>query len=111
MARLVIKERVRRLRRALAWLQLRGACELWSSMWFLANVGFLYTLGRLEADDIPTRAARRDIDNFLSPQDCINFLRFSQAQVRAQDRGANSRCNFAKMLLEKEIVPRTVFLL
>lgn len=49
--------------------------------WFLAQTGFLYTLARLEVDDMPTQVRRRDIDSFLSPQDYVNFLRFTQEQV------------------------------
>ncbi|CAB1113784.1 unnamed protein product [Ectocarpus sp. CCAP 1310/34] len=36
---------------------------------------------RLELDDTPTSIARRDVTAFFSPQDCVNFLRFTQSQV------------------------------
>lgn len=41
-----------------------------------------------EVDDTPTSDARRDVTAFFSPQDCINFLRFTRPQVCA-DRGCN----------------------
>lgn len=81
MARLRIKERVKRKERALAYLQLRSCSAMYSQMWFWANLGFLYTLGQLTADDTPTQQPTRDIFTFLSAQDCINLLRFSQDQV------------------------------
>ncbi|CAM9196843.1 unnamed protein product, partial [Sphacelaria rigidula] len=55
-----MKERVKRLTRAIAWLQLRGACGLFSGMWFFAQIAYIYTLGPLEMDDVPMHAARRD---------------------------------------------------
>lgn len=81
MARLTIRERVKRKKRALAYLQLRSASVLHSQMWFWANIGFTYTLGRLEMDDVPTHTPKRDVFDFLSAQDCLNFLRFSRDQV------------------------------
>lgn len=89
MYRSVIKERARLLRRAIAWLELRGACPPFSSVWSIAQIGFIYTLWRLETGDVPPQAARRDTDDFLSPQDRINSLRFSQTQVRGQDDEAD----------------------
>jgi len=79
--RLPIRERVKRKERALAYLQLRSCSIMYSQMWFWANMGFLYTLGQLGADDTPTHQPKRDIFTFLSAQDCINLLRFSQPQV------------------------------
>ena len=68
-----MRERFKRKERALAYLQLRSCSIMYSQMWFWANMGFLYTLGQLGADD--------NIFTFLSAQDCINLLRFSQPQV------------------------------
>lgn len=51
-------------------------------MWFMANMGFLHTLGRLAADDTPTQQPPRDVFTYWSAQDCVNLLRFSQDQVR-----------------------------
>ena len=79
--RLPIRERVKRKERALAYLQLRSCSSMYSQTWFWANMGFLYTLGQLGADDTPTHQPKRDIFTFLSAQDCINLLRFNQPQV------------------------------
>ncbi|CAB1099315.1 unnamed protein product [Ectocarpus sp. CCAP 1310/34] len=50
-------------------------------MWCASHVVVMYTLGRLAIDDIPTGAARRDEDNFFSPQDCVEFMRFMRDQI------------------------------
>ncbi|CAB1099103.1 unnamed protein product [Ectocarpus sp. CCAP 1310/34] len=51
-------------------------------MWFASHVAVIYiTLGLLAIDDIPTGAARRDVDNFFSPQDCVEFMRFTRDQI------------------------------
>ncbi|CAB1109397.1 unnamed protein product [Ectocarpus sp. CCAP 1310/34] len=42
----------------------------------------------LELDDTPTSIARRDVTAFFSPQDCVNFLRFTQSQVSYADAGS-----------------------
>lgn len=70
---------------ALAWLQLRNTYGVDTYMWQFSHTGLMYTVGRLDVDDTSTRIARRNVDNFLSPQDCLNFLRFSQEQVRQPD--------------------------
>lgn len=91
MARLRLKERIARKNRALAFLQLRTAAALHSQMWFWAHVGFIHTLGRLALDDTPTHLPTRDIFEFLSAQDCVNFLRFTRSQVGALPRYVWSR--------------------
>lgn len=55
--------------------------EVYTDMWFAYNLAFIYAMARLEIDDTPTDLARRDVTAFFSPQDCVNFMRFTQAQV------------------------------
>ena len=62
-------------------LQCRSMFELYSEWWFAYNLAFVYAMARLEIDDTPTSVARRDVTAFFSPQDCINFLRFTRPQV------------------------------
>ncbi|CAB1103558.1 unnamed protein product [Ectocarpus sp. CCAP 1310/34] len=62
-------------------MQWQQSYSLYTSMWFASHVAVMYTLGRLAIDDIPTGAARRDEDNFFSPQDCVEFMRFTRDQV------------------------------
>ncbi|CAB1112388.1 unnamed protein product [Ectocarpus sp. CCAP 1310/34] len=50
-------------------------------MWMAYNMAFIYTMASLITDDVATSLARRDAANFFSPQDCINFLRFTQPQT------------------------------
>lgn len=86
MSRLRIRERVARKTRALVLLQCRSLFEAYSDMWFAYNLAFVYTMARLEVDDTPTSVARRDVTEFFSPQDCVNFLRFTQSQVSSRRR-------------------------
>lgn len=46
------------------------------------NLAFVYAMARLAIDDTPTDLSRRDVSAFFSPQDCINFLRFTRSEVR-----------------------------
>ncbi|CAB1104801.1 unnamed protein product [Ectocarpus sp. CCAP 1310/34] len=55
--------------------------EAYTDMWMAYNMAFIYTMASLVTDDVATRVARRDVTNFFSPQDCINFLRFTQPQI------------------------------
>ena len=82
MSRLRIRERIARKTRALVLLHCRNMFEVASDMWQVYHMCSAYTLARLGMDDTPTTLARRDVTNFFSPQDCINFLRFTQPQVR-----------------------------
>ena len=82
MSRLRIRERVARKRRALVVLACRSYCDHFSSLWFMYNLTFVYAMARLALDDTPTDLARRDVAAFFSPQDCINFLRFTRSEVR-----------------------------
>ena len=84
MSRLRIRERVARKRRALVVLACRSYCDHLSSLWFVYNLTFVYAMARLAIDDTPTDLARRDVSAFFSPQDCINFLRFTRSQVRTK---------------------------
>lgn len=82
MSRLRIRDRLARKRQSFLMLQCRSLVEVYSDMWFVYNLCFVYTMARLRIDDTPTSVARRDVTSFFSPQDCINFLRFTQPQVR-----------------------------
>ena len=82
MSRLRIRERIARKTRALVLLHCRNMVEVASDIWLVYHMSSAYTLARLGMDDTPTTLARRDVTNFFSPQDCINFLRFTQPQVR-----------------------------
>ncbi|CAB1107758.1 unnamed protein product [Ectocarpus sp. CCAP 1310/34] len=62
-------------------LRCRSLLEVYTDIWFVYNIAFIYTMARLELDDTPTSIARRDATAFFSPQDCVNFLRFTQSQV------------------------------
>ena len=84
MSRLRIRERLARKRRALVVLACRSYCDQYSSLWFMYNLTFVYAMARLAIDDTPTDLARRDVSAFFSPQDCINFLRFSRSEVRSR---------------------------
>lgn len=81
MSRLRIRNRIARKTRALVMLQCRSLFEAYSEMWFAYHLAFAYTMGRLESDDTPS-VTRRDVTAFFSPQDCVNFLRFTQSQVQ-----------------------------
>ncbi len=83
MSRLRIRDRIARKKRALVMLGCAALFEVYSDMWFTYNLAFVYAMARLELDDTPTSVARRDVTAFFSPQDCVNFLRFTQSQVRA----------------------------
>ena len=76
--------------------------ELYSEWWFAYNLAFVYAMARLEIDDTPTSVARRDVTAFFSPQDCINFLRFTRPQVcgwkRALGPAAASVCVRARLV-------------
>ncbi|CAB1110586.1 unnamed protein product [Ectocarpus sp. CCAP 1310/34] len=62
-------------------LRCRNLFEVYTDIWFVYNIAFIYAMARLELDDTPTSIARRDVTAFFSPQDCVNFLRFTQSQV------------------------------
>ncbi|CAN0397318.1 unnamed protein product, partial [Pylaiella littoralis] len=81
MSRLRIRDRIARKTRALVTLQCRAMFELYSEWWFAYNMTFIYAMARLEVDDTPTSVARRDVTAFFSPQDCVNFLRFTSPQI------------------------------
>ncbi|CAM9544747.1 unnamed protein product [Pylaiella littoralis] len=81
MSRLRIRDRLARKRQSVLMLQCRSLVEVYSDMWFVYNLCFVYTMARLRIDDTPTSVARRDVTSFLSPQDCINFLRFTQPHI------------------------------
>lgn len=87
MSRLRIRERVARKTRAAVMLQCRDLFEVFTDMWFVYNMAFVYAMARLALDDTPTSIARRDVTAFFSPQDCVNFLRFTQSQVRVHIYG------------------------
>ena len=91
MSRLPISKRIARRTRALVVRQARNMCEVYSSMWFAYNLTFIYAMARLALDDTPTSLARRDVTAFFSPQDCVNFLRFTQSQVRERRRATRKR--------------------
>ena len=71
MSRLRIRNRIARKTRALVMLQCRSLFEAYSEMWFAYDLAFMGRLGK-----------RRDVTAFFSPQDCVNFLRFTQSQVQ-----------------------------
>lgn len=81
MTRLPIRERVRRKALAVKWLQLYFAATLNMQLRLMARVGLTHTVGRCRLDDVPTSIERGEFETF-SEQDCINFLRFSRAQVK-----------------------------
>lgn len=83
MSRLRIRERIERKKRASVMLRCRNLFEVYTDIWFVYNIAFIYAMARLELDDTPTSIARRDVTAFFSPQDCVNFLRFTQSQVSA----------------------------
>ncbi|CAB1107601.1 unnamed protein product [Ectocarpus sp. CCAP 1310/34] len=62
-------------------LRCRNLFEVYTDIWFVYNIAFIFAMARLELDDTPTSIARRDVTAFFSPQDCVNFLRFTQSQV------------------------------
>ncbi|CAB1115280.1 unnamed protein product [Ectocarpus sp. CCAP 1310/34] len=64
-------------------MQCRQMYEAYTDMWMAYNMAFIYTMASLITDDVATSLARRDVTNLFSPQDCINFLRFTQPQVGA----------------------------
>lgn len=72
---------------ALIWMRMQAAIRLRSvhSCGFWRRRGIVFTLGRLSIGDVPTNLERRDNDNFFSPQDCLNFLGFSQDKVRQNE--------------------------